>query len=76
MPCPPHSGTFNGSAGNAGGDGITVEHGLVSMAWSQFEHAVDVDVKILPTDGTALGTPEKTDNWLKQYGFYADLNRF
>lgn len=53
---PPHSGTFNGSAGNVNGDGITVEQSLgVSMAWSQFEHAVDVDVKILPRDGAALG---------------------
>ena len=53
---PPHSGTFNGSAGNQNGDGITVEEPVgVTMAWSQFEHAVDVDVKILPRDGTSLG---------------------
>lgn len=53
---PPHSGTFNGTAGNENGDGITVEEPLaVTMAWSQFEHAVDVDVKILPRDGTSLG---------------------
>ena len=38
------------------GDGISVELDAgINMAWSQFEFAVDVDVKISSRDGTKLG---------------------
>lgn len=37
-------------------DGISVEIGAgINMAWSQFEYATDVDVKISRRDGTNLG---------------------
>ena len=55
----PHSNTWHGAKE---GDGITIEPELgVSMAWSQFEHAVDVDVKILRRDGKSLGPASAVD---------------
>ncbi|KIW57156.1 hypothetical protein PV05_05747 [Exophiala xenobiotica] len=37
-------------------DGISIElDGGINMAWSQFEYASDVDVKILSRDGSSLG---------------------
>ncbi|KAK6530271.1 hypothetical protein TWF694_003633 [Orbilia ellipsospora] len=39
-------------------DGITIEPSIgLNMAWSQFEFAVDVDVKINRRDGVSLGGP-------------------
>lgn len=50
----PHSNTWRGPPQ---GDGITIEPQLgVSMAWSQFEHAVDVDVKVIRRDGKSVGS--------------------
>ena len=41
-------------------DGITVEISAgITMAWSQFEYATDVDVKILPHQGDMLPDPSK-----------------
>lgn len=41
-------------------DGITIEISAeISMAWSQFEYSTDVDVKVLPREGTILPNPSK-----------------
>ncbi|KAM0331402.1 hypothetical protein ACHAQA_003075 [Verticillium albo-atrum] len=40
----------------ADGDGITIEADEgINMAWSQFQYSRDVDVRIVSTDGSALG---------------------
>lgn len=40
----------------ADGDGITIEEDAgVNMAWTQFQHRMDVDIRIVTTDGSALG---------------------
>ncbi|KAK5458089.1 hypothetical protein LTS15_004168 [Exophiala xenobiotica] len=49
---PPYSGTMPDDED----DGISIELDAgINMAWSQFEYASDVDVKILSRDGSSLG---------------------
>lgn len=51
---PPNSNTLDSSVD----DGISIEPSIgLNMAWSQFEYSQDVDIKILATDGSSLGSP-------------------
>nr|AAC69692.1 dextranase isoform [Talaromyces minioluteus] len=51
---PPNSNTLDSSID----DGISIEPSIgLNMAWSQFEYDQDVDIKILDTEGSSLGSP-------------------